>query len=56
MAYGILYFGKILNDMQMGHNAGVVTAAAMWGAADPASVKAEKPTYLLSKPEDLLTI
>jgi len=48
--------GDAKYDMQMGHNAGVVTAAAMWGAADPASVKAEKPTYLLSKPEDLLTI
>lgn len=48
--------GDAKYDMQMGHNAGVATAAAMWGAADPASVKAEKPTYLLSTPAELLTI
>jgi len=48
--------GDAKYDMQMGNNAGVATAAAMWGAADPASVKAEKPTYVLSTPAELLTI
>jgi len=48
--------GDAKYDMQMGNNAGVATAAAMWGAADPASVKAEKPTYLLRTPAELLTI
>lgn len=48
--------GDAKYDMQMGHNAGVATAAALWGAADPASVKAEEPTYLLQTPMELLTI
>ncbi|AYM04013.1 HAD family hydrolase [Levilactobacillus yiduensis] len=48
--------GDAKYDMQMGNNAGIATAAAMWGAADPASVKAEKPTYLLRTPAALLMI
>lgn len=48
--------GDAKYDMQMGHNAGVATAAAMWGAAAPESVKAERPTYFLKTPADLLTI
>lgn len=48
--------GDAKYDMQMGNNAGIATAAAMWGAADPVSVKAEQPTYLLRTPADLLTI
>lgn len=48
--------GDAKYDMQMGNNAGIATAAAMWGAADPASVKAEQPTYLLQTPSELLTI
>lgn len=48
--------GDAKYDMQMGHNAKIATAGAMWGAADPESVKAEQPTYLLSTPADLLTI
>lgn len=48
--------GDAKYDIQMGHNAGVATAAAMWGAADPESVKAERPTYFLKAPADLLTI
>lgn len=48
--------GDAKYDIQMGHNAGVATAAAMWGAADPESVKNEKPTFLLKTPADLLSI
>jgi len=48
--------GDAKYDMQMGHNAGVATAAALWGAADPESVRAEEPTYLLQTPMELLTI
>jgi len=48
--------GDAKYDMQMGNNASIATAAAMWGAADPISVKAEKPTYLLNTPAELLTI
>lgn len=48
--------GDAKYDMQMGHNAGVATAAALWGAADPESVRAEEPTYLLRTPMELLTI
>jgi len=48
--------GDAKYDIQMGKNAGVATVAAMWGAADPDSVRAEDPTYLLAKPADLLTL
>ncbi|KRL93142.1 HAD family hydrolase [Levilactobacillus hammesii] len=48
--------GDAKYDIRMGHNAGVATAGAMWGAADPASVKAEKPTYLLDTPAALLEL
>ncbi|WP_407887619.1 HAD family hydrolase [Levilactobacillus sp. N40-8-2] len=48
--------GDAKYDIRMGHNAGVATAGAMWGAADPASVKAEKPTYLLDAPAELLDL
>jgi len=48
--------GDAIYDMQMGKNAGVATAAAMWGAADPVAVRAEQPTYILKTPLDLLQI
>lgn len=48
--------GDAKYDIRMGHNAGVATAGAMWGAADPAAVKAEKPTYLLDTPAELLNL
>lgn len=48
--------GDAKYDIQMGHNADVATAGALWGAADPAAVKAEQPTYLLERPQDLLKI
>lgn len=48
--------GDAIYDIQMGHNAHVTTAAAMWGASDPAAVKAEHPTYLLESPKDLLSL
>jgi len=48
--------GDAIYDMQMGKNAHVATAAALWGSADPVAVKAEQPTFLLTTPADLLTI
>ncbi|VDG19796.1 putative phosphatase [Lactobacillus brevis ATCC 367] [Lactiplantibacillus mudanjiangensis] len=51
-----LMIGDAKYDIQMGTNAGIATAGAMWGAADPDSVKAESPTYILATPADLLTI
>jgi len=48
--------GDAKYDIQMGRRAGVATAGAMWGAADPAAVQAESPTYLLTTPTDLLTV
>ncbi len=48
--------GDAKYDIQMGHNADVTTAGALWGAADPAAVKTEQPTYLLDRPQDLLKI
>lgn len=48
--------GDAIYDIQMGQNAHVQTAGAMWGAADPAAVRAQQPTYLLQSPADLLQI
>lgn len=48
--------GDAKYDMQMGKNAYIATAAAMWGAADPTSVKAESPTYLLQTPAELVNL
>ncbi|HIW71233.1 MAG TPA: HAD family hydrolase [Candidatus Levilactobacillus faecigallinarum] len=48
--------GDAIYDIQMGQNAHVNTAAAMYGAADPAAVRAQQPTFFLEHPTDLLTI
>lgn len=55
-AQSSVMIGDAKYDIQMGHNAGVATAGAMWGAADPAAVSAEAPTYLVQQPADLLTL
>jgi Predicted phosphatases len=48
--------GDAIYDIQMGQNAHVATAAALWGAADPTAVKKQQPTYLLQQPKQLLII
>ncbi|CAJ1225573.1 phosphatase [Levilactobacillus zymae] len=48
--------GDAIYDIQMGQNAHVATAAALWGAADPMAVKKQQPTYLLQQPKQLLIV
>ncbi|GEO69507.1 HAD family hydrolase [Levilactobacillus acidifarinae] len=48
--------GDAIYDIQMGQNAHVATAGALWGAADPTAVKNQQPTYLLRHPKQLLII
>ncbi|GBG94802.1 phosphoglycolate phosphatase haloacid dehalogenase hydrolase [Ligilactobacillus salitolerans] len=48
--------GDAIFDLQMGHAAGVKTAGAGWGAFDLEALKAQKPTYLLDEPAQLLEI
>lgn len=48
--------GDAVFDLQMGKRAGVNTAAAGWGAYDIHAIKAERPTYLLDQPQQLLNI
>lgn len=43
-------------DIEAGRAAGTWTAAALWGAADPEALRAQKPDYLLAEPEDLLAL
>lgn len=48
--------GDAVFDLQTGKRAGVNTAAAGWGAYDIHAIKAERPTYLLEQPQQLLDI
>ncbi|MCH5464551.1 HAD family hydrolase [Levilactobacillus tujiorum] len=48
--------GDAKYDIQMGRRAGVATAGAMWGAADPVAVKEEQPIYVLATPAALLNL
>ncbi|UIF29705.1 HAD family hydrolase [Levilactobacillus brevis] len=48
--------GDAKYDIQMGQRAGAATAGALWGAADPAALRAEHPTALLATPTELLNL
>lgn len=51
----ILFVGDAVADLECGRNAGIMTAAALWGEGDEAVLLPEKPDFVLSSPEDLLT-
>ncbi|WP_295729091.1 HAD family hydrolase [uncultured Limosilactobacillus sp.] len=46
--------GDARYDLQMGKNAAVKTCGATWGAFNVASLKQERPTYLIDRPQQLL--
>ncbi|WP_338086408.1 HAD-IA family hydrolase [Liquorilactobacillus mali] len=51
-----IMIGDAIFDLRMGKSAGVHTCGVTWGAHDPYSLLKEKPDFLLSKAEELLTI
>lgn len=48
--------GDAIYDIEMGQNAQVKTAGALWGAHDPQAVIALDPTFALKDPKQLLTL
>ncbi|MBI3977454.1 MAG: HAD-IA family hydrolase [Chloroflexi bacterium] len=49
-----IYVGDSVHDVLAGSAAGVVTAAALWGAGSAATLRAARPSLLLKAPADLL--
>lgn len=48
--------GDAIYDIEMGQNAKVKTAGALWGAHAPEAVTALRPTFALNDPSQLLTL
>ena len=48
--------GDARYDLQMGKNAAVQTCGATWGAFNVASLRDERPNYLINRPQQLLNI
>lgn len=51
-----LMVGDTPFDVAAGRDAGAATAGALWGAVDADALRAHRPDYMLTQPEDLLTI
>ncbi len=51
-----LMVGDGLPDVAVGRAAGVATAAALWGYSDAAALQAERPTYMVNVPLDLVAL
>ncbi len=51
-----IFVGDAVADLRCGGEAGTATAAALWGEADEAALRAQGPTCVLSHPRDLLTV
>lgn len=51
-----LFVGDSPHDMASGRSAGTATAAALWGPFSREVLEAERPTYLLSHPAEVLDI
>lgn len=51
-----VYVGDSLHDMHSGRNAGVRTAAVLWGPFGRADLEVAAPDYWLRHPQELLTI
>lgn len=51
-----IMIGDAKYDLQMGKAAGVKTCGCLWDTFDVQLLKAEKPDFLLDRPEQLLTI
>jgi len=52
----VLFVGDSPFDVRAGMAAGVRTAGALWGPFDRTVIEAERPDYVLSRIEDLLTV
>ena len=51
-----IYVGDSVHDMESGRQAGVRTAAALWGPFDRAHLERTAPTHWLERPSDLLAL
>jgi pyrophosphatase PpaX len=51
-----IFIGDSPLDVQAGRDAGVTTAAALWGAGSRESLEAAKPDFLLEQPTQLRTV
>jgi pyrophosphatase PpaX len=51
-----VYVGDSIHDMKSGREAGVRTAAALWGPFGRAHLETAKPDYWLEAPEDLVRL
>jgi len=51
-----LMVGDAAVDVEAGRRAGMVTAGAGWGAQDADALREARPTYLLSRPPDVLEL
>lgn len=51
----VLYIGDSKTDMQTGQNAGMDTIGVSWGFRGPKELRDNKATYIVEKPEDILT-
>jgi pyrophosphatase PpaX len=51
-----VYVGDSIHDMNSGREAGVRTAAALWGPFGRAHLETAKPDYWLEAPEDLVRL
>lgn len=51
-----IFIGDSPHDIVSGREAGTQTAAALWGPFDRAVLEAERPTYLLEHPADVLNL
>jgi phosphoglycolate phosphatase len=52
----VLYVGDEVRDVEAAHEAGVSSVAVSWGYADRAALAARKPTHLIDRPEDLVSL
>jgi pyrophosphatase PpaX len=53
---GAVYVGDSVHDMHAGRNAGVRTAAVLWGPFGRAALAPAGPDYWLERPEELITL
>lgn len=52
----ILFVGDSVHDIKFGNNVGVDTVLVKWTVMDIEKLKAEKPTYIVESPEEIVSI
>ena len=50
-----VFIGDSVHDMRSGTQAGVRTAAVLWGAATEAMLRAECPDYVIARPDEIIS-